>query len=351
MDLMIGTQSNGSLKAGNHSPRTAPIHITVIMAPYSSSSSITTTLEMFDSANAMDWFNQRRNKQSQSTQLFQIETASLDGQSVPCTGGVSLTPMKALDDIKTTDLIIVPGFMFNILPVLHTLQPISAWLQKKAGQGAQVASICTGAFVVAEAGLLDGRQATTHWMFLRQFQRRYPQVIIKDDYTVTDDQGFYCSGGASSAIDLLIYLIRCFGSPELASECSRKLLVDTSRRTQTPYVQYNFKRNHEDQDILQVQEWLEHNYHQDIVFDDVAALFNFGVRNFIRRFKNATGDTPNQYLQNLRIEQAKHLLETTKTNFEQITYQIGYEDSNSFRRLFKSRVGVGPTDYRRKFQL
>lgn len=335
----------------NATQRTSPIHITVIMAPYSSSSSITTTLEMFDSANTMDWFNKRRNKQSQSTQLFHIETASVDGLPVSCTGGVSLAPMKALHEIESTDLIIVPGFMFNIMPVLHTLQPISDWLKVMANGGAQVASICTGAFVVAEAGLLDGRQATTHWMFLKQFQRRYPQAKIKDDYTVTDDNGVFCSGGASSAIDLLIYLIRCFGSPELASECSRKLLVDTSRRTQTPYVQYNFKRNHEDQEILHVQDWLEDNFHHDILFDEVATQFNFGVRNFIRRFKSATGDTPNQYLQSLRIEQAKHLLETTKTNFEQITYQIGYEDSNSFRRLFKTRVGVGPTDYRKKFQL
>jgi transcriptional regulator GlxA family with amidase domain len=306
---------------------------------------------MFDSANTMDWYNKRKNKEMESAQLFQMETASIDGRAVQCTGGVALTPAKALDEIGQTDLIIVPGFMFNILPVLHTLQPICDWLKVKAAEGAQVASICTGAFVVAEAGLLDGRQATTHWMFLRQFQRRYPQACIKEEYTVTDDRGVYCSGGASSAIDLLIYLIRCFGSPELASECSRKLLVDTSRRSQMPYVQYNFKRNHEDQDILRVQDWLEENYHQDIVFDDVASTFNFGVRNFIRRFKSATGETPNQYLQNLRVEQAKYLLETTKTSFDQITYQIGYEDSNSFRRLFKTRVGIGPTDYRKKFQL
>lgn len=331
-------------------PESKPTRVTVVMAPYSSSSSITTSLEIFDSANALDWMRQRKTKTANSSQIFQVETVSIDGQAVPCTGGLNLLPDKSLQQVYETDLIIVPGFLFNILPVLHSLEPICRWLRDRAEQGAQIASICTGAFVVAEAGLLDRHQATTHWLFLKQFKKRYPQVEIKDDYTVTDDRGRFCSGGATAAIDLLMYLVRRFGSPELAAECSKKLLVDTSRRSQLPYVQYSFKRNHEDGEIYEIQQWLEHHFTEDLSFDELASQFNFGLRNFMRRFKEATGDTPNQYLQNLRIERAKHLLETTKTSFEQITFQVGYEDGNSFRRLFKARVGVGPSDYRKKFQ-
>ncbi len=327
----------------------APLRVTVLMAPYCSSASVATSLEVFDSANILARARQKL-EQRESRPAFAVESASLDGKPVLCTGRLSLVPEKSIEQVGETDLIIVPGFMFNILQVLPLAAPLSDWLSHQAAQGAHVASICTGTFVTAQAGLLDGREATTHWYFVKEFQKRFPETILKEECTVTDDTGMICSGGVSSAIDMLLYLMRVYGSPELAADCSKKLLVDTSGRSQRPYIQHHFRRNHEDQDILKVQDWLDSHYQQDIVFEAVAQQFHFGARNFIRRFKQATGDTPIQYLQNLRIERAKFLLETTRANFDQVTLQIGYEDSNSFRRLFKTRVGVSPAEYRKKFQ-
>ena len=321
------------------------------MAPYSSSASISATLEMLESANFLNVVKQQKAGAAHPKMLFDIETVSMDGQPVQCSGGLSLTPKRTMDSVTETDLIIIPGFLFNILPALPLLMPVSKWLANLYDTGATIATICTGAFVAAQAGILDDKQATTHWYYAKEFKRRFPAVTLMDQLTVTDDGGLICSGGATAATDMLMYLVRKFGSVDIAAECSKKLLVDSCQRSQLPYMQYSFKRNHEDREIAAVQNWLDKHFEQEIVFDQLAKQFNFGQRNFIRRFKLATGETPNQYLQNLRIERAKYFLETTNTSLERVTYQVGYEDSNSFRRLFKNRVGLSPADYRKKFQV
>jgi len=239
--------------------------------------------------------------------------------------------------------------LFEILPVLEHMEPFIPWLQTQYRQGACVAAMCTGAFIAAEAGILDGKRATTHWLFAKAFRDRYPAVNLQDKEIVTDDQDTICSGGATAGNDMLLHLIRKFASPELAAECSKKLLIDSNRHDQTPYMTQKLSKRHDDDQIRAVQQWLDKHYHEAIAFDRLAEQFGFGARNFIRRFKDATQQTPIQYLQAVRLERAKFLLETTRLTVEGITYQIGYEDSNSFSRLFKERVGVSPGGYRRKF--
>ncbi len=147
-----------------------------------------------------------------------------------------------------------------------------------------------------------------------------------------------------------MHLVRKFSSPQLAAECAKKLLVDLSERSQTPYSSTTFKKNHTDAEILKIQIWLENRIGQNIVMEQVADEFGLSMRNFIRRFKEATAQTPIEYLQNLRLEKAKFLLESSQQAFDQITLQVGYEDGNSFRRLFKHRVGLTPSAYRKKFE-
>jgi len=319
--------------------------VTVLMAHLCSSTGVSSTLEGLESANILHQINTRTTEP-----VFEIETASLDGKPVQCTGGLVLTPQKRLSDISQTDLIIVPGFLFQVLPLLPGFAAFKPWLQHHYRNNATIATMCTGTFIVAEAGILDDKLATTHWYFSNDFRKRYPKVNLSEQHIVTEDQNIICSGGASAGSDMLLHLIRKFISSELASECAKKLLVDTGRRDQTPYVMQSFNRNHEDKEIQQIQHWLEHHYMSPIVFDDIATKFGFGIRNFIRRFKEATQITPIQYLQNIRIEKAKYLLETTNKNVETITYDVGYQDINSFRRLFKERLNISPTAYRKKFQ-
>lgn len=328
------------------------MHVSILMANHCSSTSVAATLEFFETANVLHQYAARKGAAPghSDVPLFQLETASIDGQSVTCTGGLKLTPDKALAEVRQPQLIIVPGFMFNILAVLPSLGEMIDWLQLQHQQGSYIASMCTGAFVSAQAGLLDGRSATTHWAFSEQFARRFPKVRLQPERTVTDDGQLLCSGGSTSGSDLLLHLIRKFASPQLAAECAKKLLVDLAVRSQSPYASTTFKKNHTDAEILRIQIWLEQRLSQCIVMEQLATEFGLSMRNFIRRFKDATEQTPIEYLQNLRIEKAKFLLESSQQGFEQITLQVGYADDNSFRRLFKQRVGLAPSAYRKRFE-
>lgn len=327
------------------------MNILILMVNQCSSTSVTAALEFFETANVLHHYASRRETRPEKiASLFHVETASIDGQDVMCTGGLRLSPLKKIKDVNKPDLIIVPGFMFNILGVLPGLSDLIQWLQIHYREGSYIASMCTGAFVLAQAGLLNGRYATTHWAFSEQFAHRFPQVKLQIERTVTDDGQILCSGGSTSSSDLLLHIIRKFASPQLAAECAKKLLVDVVARTQTPYSATTFNKNHTDADILKIQIWLENQIANNILMEEVASQFGLSMRNFIRRFKQATNQSPIQYLQNLRLEKAKFLLESSQEAFDQITLQVGYEDANSFRRLFKERVGLGPSAYRKRFE-
>jgi transcriptional regulator GlxA family with amidase domain len=192
--------------------------------------------------------------------------------------------------------------------------------------------------------------ATTHWAFAELFRRRYADVILDDAQMLCEENRVITCGGASATMDLMLHLIRRFGSPELAHTCGKYLLIDTVRTVQSVYAMWSLPKSHGDAEILRVQHWLEQHCAQALVIDDVARRFGFGVRNFKRRFKEATGYTPIAYVQTLRLERAKQMLESTRMTLESITYAVGYEDSNSFRRLFQQRVGMLPAAYRKRFQ-
>ncbi|MES2820223.1 MAG: helix-turn-helix domain-containing protein [Pseudomonadota bacterium] len=328
------------------------MNITLLMADRCSSTSVAATLDFFETANVLHHYAGKKSVREDRSRspMFQLQTASMDGQPITCSNGQRLTPDQALDDVSTPQLIVVPGFMFNILDVLPSLGKMVEWLRLQHQQGSYIASLCTGSFVTAQAGLLDGRCATTHWVFGQQFARRFPQVKLQIERTVTDDGQLLCSGGSTSCSDLLLHLVRKFSSPQLAAECAKKLLVDISERSQTPYSSTTFKKNHTDADILKIQIWLENRIGRNILMEQVADEFGLSMRNFIRRFKEATGQTPIEYLQNLRLEKAKLLLESSQEAFDQITQHVGYADGNSFRRLFKERVGLTPSAYRKKFE-
>jgi transcriptional regulator GlxA family with amidase domain len=318
------------------------MRVTVLMAERCSATSVSAALEFLECANVLQ-------RLATGDEPFAVQSASIDGGPVTCTGGLRLTPQKALAEVEETDLIIVPGFMFNILAVLPQLEPVYAWLRHHHGRNSYIASMCTGTFVTARAGLLEGKRATTHWIFSEQFARCFPGVRLQAERSVTDDGLLLCSAGSTTGSDLLLHIIRRFASPQLAAECSKKLLVDSAERLQTPYMSDHFNKNHQDRDILKVQVWLEKHLAQPIDLEQVAERFALSPRNLIRRFKEATGLTPGQYLQNLRIDRAKHLLEGGQENFDRITQQVGYEDGSSFRRLFKQRVGISPGAYRSRF--
>lgn len=315
------------------------MHLTLLFADQCSAASATTALELLTAANLFA-----------GEPVFDVVTASLDGKPVRTLRGQTLQPEAALADITHTDLVLIPGFLFTLREALPGFGRYSAWLRQRHAQGAVLATMCTATLLLAETGLLAGTRATTHWAFADLFRKRYPDVRMDERETLCEDNRLITSGGATAAMDLLLHLIRRHGSLELAQKCSRYLLIDNARSEQSVYVMWSMPKSHGDADILRVQNWLEEHYDQPLSIDELAPRFGFGVRNFMRRFKEATGYTPLSYLQTLRIEKAKHLLEGTRMSLDSITFKVGYEDSNSFRRLFQQRVGLLPAAYRKKFQ-
>jgi len=213
----------------------------------------------------------------------------------------------------------------------------------------QAAAVCAGAFLLAQTGLLKGRKATTHWNLADSFAKRFPDIVLKREKMLIDEDDYITAGGVTAYMDLSLYLTARFGSPELAASLSKLLLIDPSRHLQSPYQTCSFIKNHGNTAILAVQKWLEGNYTKPIIIHDLADKVGLGKRTFMRKFKKATGDTPLEYLQHLRIEGARKLLETTSETVEGITFKSGYEDISSFRKLFKNQTGLSPSAYRKKF--
>lgn len=315
------------------------MHITLLLADHCSTASATLALEMLSAANLFA-----------DSPPFEVVVASLDGQAVNAWGGQRLQVDCSTAQIAQTDLVLIPGFLFTLKEALPTFAAFGPWLREQHGRGAVLASMCTAAFLLAETGVLQGLHATTHWAFAELFRRRYADVILDDAQMLCEENRVITCGGASAAMDLMLHLIRRFGSPELAHTCGKYLLIDTVRTVQSVYAMWSLPKSHGDAEILRVQHWLEQHCAQALVIDDVARRFGFGVRNFKRRFKDATGYTPIAYVQTLRLERAKQMLESTRMTLESITYAVGYEDSNSFRRLFQQRVGMLPAAYRKRFQ-
>jgi transcriptional regulator GlxA family with amidase domain len=226
------------------------------------------------------------------------------------------------------------------------------WLRTHYESGSSIASVCTGAFLLAETGLLDEKTATTHWGFTRLFNQRYPKVNLKPKRLITDEGDLFCSGGVYSGVDLSIYLVEKLCGRQTAVQCSKAVIYDYVRKSQAPYGIHLFQKDHNDLKIRAVQEYMEKNYNSDKVnYDKLAEKFCLSRRTLIRRFKAATGDTPLLYLQRFRVEIAKVLLEKRHHTFDEIAYQVGYEDSGYLRKIFVQFTGLRPKEYQRKFTM
>jgi transcriptional regulator GlxA family with amidase domain len=282
------------------------------------------------------------------TPFFKVEIVSADGRPVKCLNNVRIEPHQSIDTAETADLIIVPS-VTDITRTIEHGRSILDWLKRQYANGAHIASVCTGAFLLAETGLLDGKTATTHWGFVHLFRQMYPKVNLKPERLITDEGTLFCAGALSSGIDLAIYLVEKYCSHETAVQCSKALIHDMGRSSQAPYSVFQFQKNHSDQTIKSTQLFIEQHHTCEIDLDALAKDHGMSRRTFERRFKKGTGDTPLAYLQRTRVEAAKRLLENSNANFDEICYQLGYENSCHFRDIFKRHTGLLPMAYQRHF--
>ncbi|MFT5259644.1 MAG: transcriptional regulator GlxA family with amidase domain [Saprospiraceae bacterium] len=280
---------------------------------------------------------------------FEVKIATLDGQPVMATNQVSVTPHCSIDEVDHADLVLIPsqGFQFGIQDQKFFKRV--EWLKKCYKNGADLASVCTGAFTLAATGLLDGKTATTHWGVAQAFKSAFPKIDLRTDLMVTDEGRLFCGGGMTADLNLSIYLINKYCGREVALQCSRCTLVNLDRLSQLPFSIFLPEKNHQDSEILKIQQWIESNFSHRFSIQTLANKADMSPRNFNRRFKVATGETAVKYLQLVRIEAAKKELENSRRSFDEISFNVGYENVSFFRRIFKQGTGLTPAAYQERF--
>jgi len=279
---------------------------------------------------------------------FSWNIATPSGQPVGI-AGVTLAPDLAMTEVADTDLIFTPAFIGRIREAMAGREEVCEWLQHSQKRGIAIATSCTGSFLLARAGLLDGCRAATNWLFAEPFRKLFPKVDLDEDALVVLDHGVYTTGATMALYHLLLHFIEQEYGFGIARKTGGLLLIDANRVSQAPYRRGLLLRPHSDPDIRKVENWLERNWNSQATTADMADLASLSERQFLRRFKAATGKTPIGYLQNIRIEQARNLLEMTSLPIGEITWSVGYEDVNTFRKLFRRLVGVSPSQYRQRF--
>lgn len=279
---------------------------------------------------------------------FDIELVSLTKKPL-LFDNVTLHPHASLSTAKKPDLILIPSLGPMVVQSLNSVAAFIPWIKECCAQGARAVSVCTGAFLLAESGFLNGREATTHWFFADLFRERYPQVDLLPDRLIIDEGNVITCGAALSFLDLALYLIELYCGHDAAVLTAKTMLIEMGRRTQLPYTILSPRKMHQDRQILRLQHFMEGNPSKDHTIEGLARHIGMSVRNLDRRFRNVVGETPSAYLQRLRIEKAKRLLETSNDTIEEIMVKVGYEDVRSFRRLFYTFTDLSPRAYRQRY--
>jgi transcriptional regulator GlxA family with amidase domain len=280
---------------------------------------------------------------------FRVTTVSADGRPVRCDGRIQIQPDGALTSIRKTQLIFIPTTGLSVDDAVERNAPVVPWLHRWRKRGTAIASVCSGVGLVAATGLLDDKRATTHWGLAERFREKYPRVRWMPELMVTEDRGFYCGGGVNASLDLSLYLVERFCGHEVAMQTAKALLIETPRAWQAGFALVPLKTEHDDETIASAQDWLHQNFHKTFPLEAPAQLVGMSMRNFMRRFKQATGDSPLHYLQKLRIAAAKRLLESDHRTMQEVSDAVGYQDTAYFRELFQRHTGVSPSAYRRQF--
>lgn len=263
--------------------------------------------------------------------------------------GLTIECQQSLDEVKKTDLILITSVEFINQPFLSKYPELKDWLVEHYKKGAVIASVCAGSFLLAETGLLDGKIATTHWAFADDMQEQFPDVDVHSDKIITEQDNIICAGGATSWQDLVSHLIEKYSSISTAKYIDQFFLLNSHQAGQQPYKLLKSMTSHEDKVIKESQELIEESLIEQELLAKVTQASGLPERTFKRRFKMATKQTPNEYIQNVRIDTAKKLLLISSFTVQEIAEQVGLMDGSYFRRLFKRKTGLSAQDFRRSF--
>jgi transcriptional regulator GlxA family with amidase domain len=318
-------------------------HITILVpAGQNNLSSIVGAYKILSRANTY-W------KAKHNNDRYKIELAGSAKKVDFHDGLFSCKPHTQFSSITKTNLIIVPSLNHNYETAIKGNKPLLDWINRQHKNGAEVASICTGAFLLAASGLLNGKRCSTHWAFADTFKSMFPTVNLQADQLITDENGIYTNGGAYSFLNLIIYLVEKYFDRQTAIFCSKVFQIEIDRQSQSEFAIFTGQKSHNDDVIKRAQTFIEKNLHEKISMEDLSLKLAVSRRNFDRRFIKATGNTPVEYTQRVKIEAAKKKLETSRKNINEVMYEIGYSDVKAFREVFKRITGLSPLAYKTRY--
>jgi transcriptional regulator GlxA family with amidase domain len=323
--------------------------IKVLITALSGTASIGTA-GLMDALNKADMSGRLRAGRP-APRVFDVQLAGLHHSDVSCRDGVILRPSASAAEIATPDLVVVPGLDDDLAASFAANRGWVPWITKWHAGGARIASSCTGAFLVADAGLLNGRAATTHWLFAGELYSRYPAVTVTADRMIVDNGDVITSAGATAFLNLILYVTERFAGHDRANLAAKVLLADGHRPSQLPYIAFGRERSHDDLTVHQIQQHIDLHLAEPLLAADLAARFGLSQRTLTRRFAAATGRGPRAYIQHARIQHAMRLLETTADPTSQIQRRSGYTDPAAFRRAFTQATGLPPRRYRDAYGL
>ncbi len=280
---------------------------------------------------------------------FDIQIVGIESEIQINNGQYSVRVDKLTTEIKHTDLIVIPPIQHNIQEALVSNAKLYPWICEHHHKGAQVVSLCLGAFLLAQTGLLNGKNCVTHWRASEPFRQLFPQVNLISDKIMTDEDGMYTGGGAFSSANLILYLIEKFVDRETSIYCSKIFQIDSGRDSQSPFIIFKAQKGHADEEIRKAQIYIESNYNKKITVEELSQYLLIGRRTFERRFKKATANTVIEYLQRIRTEAAKKELEMGQKTVNEVMFEVGYNDPKAFRDVFKKVTGLTPVDYRERY--
>ncbi len=317
-------------------------HVALLAMGQMLSSSVAIPLEMLEATRA------RLRLSRDPRSVFQVDVVAQQLLPLTMLGGFQIRPSKTLDEVEHTDLIVVPALWRNPKPQLVQQADTIEWLARQYYAGASIIAIGTGVCLLAEAGLLDGKPATTHWHYLEQFARDYPKVKLQCQHLLTQDGRLYCAASVNSGADLMVHFIGLQYGRELALQVEQQFSPEVRNPFEKKVFYADQTYQHPDEVIALAQTWLQQNLQKPLLLSQLAADAGLSERQFDRRFRAVTGTTPTQYLQKLRCDNARDLLQNSNLSVADIAAAVGYNDGGYFTRIFRRLAGQTPVEYRKK---
>lgn len=318
--------------------------IIIVPKGYVNLSSVVGSYEILTRAN--DYWQRIGNRSK-----LEVKVAGFEPELKLDAGLFSIHPVP-IQQIKKCDLVLIPSLAnqgFDSL--LSENKALIDWITDQYKNGAEIASICSGAFLVAATGLLDGKTCSTHWNVAADFRRLFPNIELHVDKLIAEEPGIYTNGGAFSFLNLVLFLVEKYFDRPTAIFCSKVFQIDIERTSQSPFLIFQIQKNHGDDIINQAQTFIEENLSEKISFEELASKLAVSRRNFDRRFIKATGNTPVEYLQRVKVEAAKRALENGRKTIFEVMNDVGYSDDKAFREVFKKITGLSPLDYKAKYNI